>query len=105
MDEWQLCHYAIYMADRVIAHGTVTNYISRVNNLQHLAGYPTMPPGSPNLKLVMDGLKAYLARPVKQAQPITFDIITDISEIVNRNNDFELCICSCSDRILFDPKK
>ena len=44
-DEWQLCRYAIFTADRVTSHGTVDNYVSGIRNLQHLAGFSESAPG------------------------------------------------------------
>ena len=38
-DKWQLCRYAIYTADRVTAHATVSNYVGGVRSLQQAAGY------------------------------------------------------------------
>ena len=89
-----MCRYAVYTADRVTAHGTVENYVGGIQHLQHLAGFPEVPPNSPNLKLIMQGLKAYLAKPTKQAEPITIDILSDISEIVDETNPFQVCAFS-----------
>ena len=74
-DKWQLCRYAIYTAKRVTSHGTVDNYVGGVRSLQQLAGYNCPPPSSPNLKLVMHGIKAYLAKPVRQAAPVTLEML------------------------------
>ena len=89
-DEWQLCCYAMYMADRVTAHGTVNNYVTGVRNLQQLAGYESPELLSPNLKLIMSGIKAYLAKPVKEAVPMNIDILKDIATLVDQNNQFQM---------------
>ena len=66
-DEWRLVRYATYTAERVTSHGTVLNYVTGVRTLQQLAGFQTPTVVSaPNLKLVMDGIKAHLAKPVNQ---------------------------------------
>ena len=61
-------------------------------NLQFLAGYENPAPGSPNLKLMLDGIKAYLAKPIKQAAPMTIDILKDIANLVNWGSQFQVCV-------------
>ena len=61
-----------------------------VQNLQQLAGYEVLPPSSPNLKLVMQGIKAYLAKPVKQAAPVTLGMLEEIALLVDFSNQFQL---------------
>ena len=96
-DEWQLCRYAAYTADRtnVNAVGTVSNYVSGVRSLQALAGYPSPLMGSPNMKLMMEGIKAYLAQPVKQASPMNLEILTEIYQVVDFDNPFQFCVYAC----------
>ena len=90
-DEWQLIRYATYTAERVTTAGTVNNYVASVRSLQELAGFPAPAPSSPNLKLVMNGIKNYLAKPVNQAVPMTIEILEQIADIVNYDNEFEFC--------------
>ena len=90
-DEWQMCRYAVYTAERVTSHATVKNYVGGVRNLQEMAGYQVVPPTSPNFKTIMQGLKTYLAKPTKQALPMTTEILVDISQLVKMDNQFELC--------------
>ena len=79
-DEWQLMRYAVYTAQRVSSAGTVDNYVGGVRTLQRLAGYQVSPPSSPNFKLAVNGIKAKLAKPVRQAQPMTTEILTKIAQ-------------------------
>ena len=88
-DEWQLIRYAVYMAEHVTSHGTVDNYVTGVCTIQKLAGYPMTPASSPNLKLVMDGIKAHLAKPANQATPMTLQILFEVSQFMNFSNEFE----------------
>ena len=55
-DKWQLCRYAVYTAEHVNAHRTVKNYVGAVRSMQELAGVPTPAPGSPNMKLMLQGI-------------------------------------------------
>ena len=58
--------------------------------MQQLASYDCPPPSSPNLKLVMQGIKAYLAKPVRQAAPVTLEMLEKITLLVDFNNSFQL---------------
>ena len=82
----------VYTVERVTSHGTVDNYVAGVRSLQKLAGYPVPSANAPNLKLVMDGIKAFLAKPVNQATPMTTEILNDIAQVVDYNNEFEHCV-------------
>ena len=57
MDDWQLARYTVYTSEQVTSIGMVKNYVEGVKSLHQIAGYPVPPPTSPNLKLVMAGLK------------------------------------------------
>ena len=91
-DEWQYIRYAVYTAERVTTHGTVANYIGGVRNLHKLAGFQVPhPDDAKNLNLTMQGIKSSLAKPVKQASPMTPQILLEIYEMVNFSNQFEVC--------------
>ena len=90
-DEWQLVRYAGFTSTHVTSQGKVDNYVGGVRTLQKLAGYPTPPASSPNLKLMMKGLKTELSKPLKQSMPVTPQLIFDISRKVDFSNDFHLC--------------
>ena len=93
-NEWQLARYACYTATHVTSIGTVENYVSGVRNLHRLAGYEVPPVTAPNLKLVMNGLKAELARPTKQAAPLNREILIEISQKVKWDSQFHVCCYS-----------
>ena len=90
-DEWQLVRYAVYTAERVTSHGTVANYVGGIRQLQHTAGYDTPAADSPNLRLILQGIKSYLAKPVRQATPITIDMLQQISTKVDFSNQYQVC--------------
>ena len=93
-DKWQLARYACHTATHVTLIGTVENYVSGVRNLHRLAGYEAPDTTSPNLKLVMAGLKVELVRPTKQASPLNREILIEISQKVQWDSQFHLCCYS-----------
>ena len=93
-DEWQYVRYVAYTAERVTSAGTVENYVAGVRTLHKIAGYQTPSTLAPNLNLIMDGIKAHLAKPVNQVTPMTEEILKNISGIVTYNNSFEFCVFS-----------
>ena len=94
-DEWQLVRYATHTAEHVTTAKTVNNYVSGVRTIQKLAGYNVPSNYSPNLKLVLNGIKTYLAKPVNQATPMTLPIMVEVWEVVDFHNEFESCVYAC----------
>ena len=64
--------------------------------MQQLAGYEIPPPDSPNLKLVMQGIKAYLAKPIKQAASMNIEMLQQIAQQVNFNDQYHMCVYSAT---------
>ena len=62
------------------------NYVGGIRNLQEMAGYPVSPPNSNNFKTIMNGIKAYLAKPTKQAAPMTLDMLGQIFQLVDQKS-------------------
>ena len=48
-------------------------------------------PQSPNFKMVMQGIKAYLAKPTKQAAPMNMQLLQENAEIIDFENPYEMC--------------
>ena len=95
-DEWQLARYAIHTSEQVTSIGTVRNYVGGVRSLHKIAGFPVPPVTSPNLKMVLDGLKHEMSRPVKQAAPLNREILMDISKKVVWSSAYNVCCFSAT---------
>ena len=54
-----------------------------VRKLHKLAGYEAPSPRKANFKIIIQGLRAELARPIKQAQAITHQILREIYDQVD----------------------
>lgn len=75
---WQLVRYARYVANTVTSQETVLNYLAGVRKLHQLAGFQVPGPDEPNMKHLMRALKQELAHPVKQAVPVTPQLLKSI---------------------------
>ena len=91
-DEWQLCRYALHTAEHVTAQGTVKNHVHGVKSLQGLAGFTAPVTYTPNLRIVLDGLKELLKSEGHSADPMTAEILQDIHTKVDMENSFQLCV-------------
>ena len=91
-DEWQLIGFSSYVANTVTSIGMVQNYNGGVRKLHGLAGYKVPHPGEANYQLMIQSLRAELAKPVKQAEAMTPEILRDIYDHVNLQDPVEL-IC------------
>lgn len=70
-----MVRYAHYIANTVVSYETVVNYLSGVRRLHELAGYEAPGAQEPNMKLMMCALKLELAHPIKQAEPVTPELL------------------------------
>lgn len=82
-DAWQMVRYARYVANTVTSYETVLNYLSGVRRLHELGGYPVPGPDEPNMKHLLRAIKRELAHPVKQAEPVTPDLLRRIYRLVD----------------------
>ena len=93
IDEWQLTRYTAYLAEQesIQASGTVTNYVSGIRNVANLAGYSVPLPNSPNLRLILDGVKTALAKPANRADTMTMEILKKMAPHVDYQDSFQVC--------------
>lgn len=87
---WQLVRYARYIANTVTSVETVGNYVSGVRRLHQLGGFPVPSAQEPNFQQLMRGLKFELAHPIKQAAPMTPDLLRRIYHMVDFSRAEEL---------------
>ena len=88
--EHTMCLYAQYLAYTFHSAKSVRNYLNGIKTL-HVLARVTPPPDLKNveIRLTMAGLTRKMARPVKQAQPLTPEIMIDILTFLdlNKRND------------------
>lgn len=69
-----------------MSYETVVNYIAGVRKLHELAGFNVPGPGDPNLKHILRAIRQELAHPIKQAAPISPQILKEIYNWVDLTN-------------------
>ena len=89
-DTWQFIRYGRYLARMVTASGTVENYVGGVRSLHELGGFKVPNPKDKNWEVFMRGIKCILAKPIKQAETMTPEVLVEIYNFVNINHDLEL---------------
>ena len=89
-DEWQMVRFARYVANTVQTSGTVQNYTGGVQKLHDLAGHEVSDSGESNFKLIIQLLWAELAKPVKQAEPMTPEILREIYNHMDLTDTMEV---------------
>lgn len=82
-DELQMRRYAQHLSEKVKSIGTINNYVSAVKTFHQLVSEKP-----PNMKQylvtrTLKGLKTVMARPVRQAAPITPKLLYKMYEFVN----------------------
>ena len=82
-NEWRYCQYAQFLAEEEKVLGTVQNYVGTVKVLHKLQGYTTPSPGQIHYKMLSNGIKSGCLKPVKQAEPLTHDVLLLIFTQVN----------------------
>lgn len=88
--DWQLVRYARYIANTVTSYDTVNNYVSGVRRLHQLGGFPVPTAQEPNFQHIMRAIKHELAHPVKQAAPMTPELLRRIYHVVDFTDTLQL---------------
>ena len=93
-DELQLRRFAqfLYETPSVNAYGTLENYMSSLKTFHRMVGVE--PPSTQTFlaSLTLKGLRLEMAQPVKQARPITPEILQKIFKHVKLNNQEQLTV-------------
>ena len=88
--EWRYCQFAQYLSDQNKVLGTCDNYVSTVRVVHRLQGLPFLPKGQIHYKMLSDGLKRQCTEPVKQAKPMTHDVLRKIIRAVDFTSELEV---------------
>lgn len=91
-DAIQMRRYAQFLSESVKAIATVQNYMSAVRTYHYLVGANPPPRTSDCFMLnqTLRGLRLVMARPVRQAEPITPELLCQMHQFVNIKNQQQL---------------
>ena len=85
-DNKQICRYGQHLARTFQSPDAVGNYQSAVRTFTALLGFPIPDPNEKHMKMFNQGLKRIMEHEVKQAAPITPEILLKMSRVVNYTN-------------------
>ena len=89
-DNKQLCRFGQYLARTFKSAEAVGNYQSGVRTCHALLGLEIPDPSEKQMQMFTQGLKRILLHAVKQAEPMTPELLLRISKVVNYKDDVEL---------------
>ena len=81
-----LCRYVQYLSDQLRSPQSVLNYVSGLKTLHVLLDLSTTSFSSWELKLMLKGVKRLKQHKVRQAAPMTFDLLKRMSSFVDAAN-------------------
>ena len=87
-----ICLYAQHLANKLKSPQSVRNYVNAVRVLQVLVDQPVDAFQSPDLKLTFRGLARLKQHQPRRAQAITPEMLSRMSEFVDRSNTLDLVI-------------
>lgn len=86
----QLQRYAQYLSTRVKSFETIQSYVSGVSQLHEILHLQAPKLDDYFSVLLMRGIKRSLAKAVKQATPITPELLMKLSDVVDLEDDIEM---------------
>ena len=90
MDNRQLCRFGQHLARTFQSSDTVGNYQSGIRTCQVILGYEVPSPQEKQMQLFTQGLKRIMLHEVKQALPITPQILLRLSTVVDYTDHIEM---------------
>ena len=82
-DYWRYCQFGQFLSWQGKKPGTINNYVSTVRLLHKLEGYDTPEPGQIHYNKISNSFKKQRTKPMKQAAPMTHQLLFRIFEHVN----------------------
>ena len=90
MDNIQLCRYGQYLARTFQSSEAVGNYQSGIRTCRALLGFEVPSPQEKQMQLFTQGLKRIMIHEIKQAEPITPQILLRLSRAVDYTDHIEM---------------
>ena len=89
-DNKQLCRYGQYLARTFKSAESVGNYQSGIRTCHALLGLPIPDPSERQMQMFAQGLRRILLHAIKQAEPMTPELLLRMSKVVNYQDDVEI---------------
>ena len=89
-DTQQLCRFGQHLSSTFQSPDAVGNYISGIRTCLALLGLEVPPAQDKQMQMFLQGLKRIMAHAVKQAAPITPEILLRLSRVVNYQDQVEM---------------
>ena len=89
-DNKQLCRFVQYLARTFTSAEAVGNYQSGVRTCHALLGLEIPDPKDKQMQMFSQGLKRILIHAIKQAEPMTPELLLKISKVVNYRDQVEM---------------
>ena len=89
ISESSLILFATFLSMEVKSVDTIRNYVSGVRTINSILSFESRPPVE-LLNVILRGLRRLLAKPVKQAPPLTPALLISIGQQVNITNPLEV---------------
>ena len=77
-EDWKFCQFAQFLAWEQKIPDTCDNYVGTIRKLHRLAGMKCPDRSQIHYSMLIDGLRRQCIAEVKQADPITHDILTQL---------------------------
>ena len=88
--DWRYCQFAQFLAWQEKVPETVDNYVSTVRVLHKLQKLPVPEQGQIHYKMVSEGIKKNCKKPVKQAEPMTKQILIQLYNQVDFRSELQV---------------
>ena len=89
-DNKQICRFGQYLSLTFESPDAVTNYLSGVRTCHHVLGMQPPDAKEKQMQWFIQGLKRLMDHLVKQAEPITPELLVRISKVVNYTNQVDM---------------
>ena len=89
-DNTQLCRFGEYLKNTFDSPEAVSNYISGIRTCLALMGWEVPSPQDRQMQMFLQGLRRTMIDAVKQAAPITPELLTRLSKVVKYSDTVEL---------------
>ena len=88
-NEWRYCQFTQFLAQENKQYGTIQNYCSTVHTLHRLDGWQVPQHNQIHFIKMIENLKKNRKQPIKQAAPMTHEILVDLFPYVDISKEVE----------------